>query len=651
LPLKRKVGLFLLAVILTVTLGVGVIVSWSMYDLVSKKQDTEIDAIANSLSERFAVFEAMLHSQHLRISAHMTDVLPLIAEDLDRHGWKPEQLTLDQMNSLAKTYGVEDIYFIDRSHTIFQTNLSTDMRLSFPPSDFTRFLDSVFRQNKVMDVGIDMSDVTGKLNSYSYFGPPGKDYILEASIGIEGSLAEGEFGWMSKYFFQDLFKDAINVSENAKAVDLYLVNDSGAWSLINFGVDTKLDPKLAARVVKDGRYVLWDGPLETIYSTDDSQKVTDAADPVRHVIRKVTYDTSLARVAVRTVILNSLIALAIALPLVFLLASRLLQRQVVNPLLTLRNQARAIAAGDLDRAIADTDRRDEIGHLAASFATMRDSIRRTILDLKETNSAIERFVPRAFLAMMGKPSIVSIKLGDNTRRNMTVLFSDIRNFTGMSEKMTPDENFTFINAYLERMGPVIRAHNGFIDKYIGDAIMAIFEQADDALRCGLAMLDTLTAYNTDRRAAGQIPIAIGIGINSGSLMMGTIGEQHRMDGTVISDAVNLAARIEGLTKTYGINLLISQYTYGQLADPKAHDVRPIDVVVVKGKTEPVTIYEVFARNEPADHAVKSRSRDLLISGVEALSRQDAVSARRMFEACLQLCPDDPAATSLLKRCA
>ncbi|HEX4571242.1 MAG TPA: adenylate/guanylate cyclase domain-containing protein, partial [Dongiaceae bacterium] len=247
--------------------------------------------------------------------------------------------------------------------------------------------------------------------------------------------------------------------------------------------------------------------------------------------------------------------------------------------------------------------------------------------------------------------IVSIKLGDNTRRNMTVLFSDIRNFTGMSEKMTPDENFTFINAYLERMGPVIRAHSGFIDKYIGDAIMAIFEQADDALRCGLAMLDTLAAYNADRRAAGQIPIAIGIGINSGSLMMGTIGEQHRMDGTVISDAVNLAARIEGLTKTYGISLLISQNTYDQLADAKARDIRPIDVVVVKGKSEPITIYEVFARNEPVDHAVKSRSRDLLISGVEALSRQDAVSARRMFEACLQLCPDDPAATSLLKRCA
>jgi class 3 adenylate cyclase len=622
-----------------------------MYDLVSSKQDEEIDAIAQALSERFAVFEAMLHSQHLKISAHMTDVLPLIAEEMDRQGLKPEQLTQDKMNALAKTYGVERIYFIDRSHTVFQTNFPKDMGLSFPPSDFTRFLDSVFGRNKVMDVGIDTSDKTGALNSYSYFGPPGKDYIIEASINIEGSLAEGDFGWMSKYFFHDMFNDAVQNSKYAKAVDLYLVNDSGVWSLLRPGLDTKLDPKLAALIVKDGRYILWDGPLKTIYSTDDSQRMTDVADPVRHVIRKVTYDTSLARDAVRTVVLNSVYVMAVALPLVFLLASRLLQRQLLNPLLTLRNQARAIAAGDLDRAIADTDRRDEIGHLAASFATMRDSIRRTILDLKETNSAIERFVPRAFLSMMGKPSIVSIKLGDNTRRNMTVLFSDIRNFTGMSEKMTPDENFAFINAYLERMGPVIRAHNGFIDKYIGDAIMALFEQADDALSCGLAMLDTLAAYNADRRAAGRVPIAIGIGINSGSLMMGTIGEQNRMDGTVISDAVNLAARIEGLTKTYGINPLISQYTYGQLADPKAHDIRPIDVVVVKGKTEPVTVYEVFARNEPADHAIKSRSRDLLISGVEALSRQDAVSARRMFEACLQLCPDDPAATSLLKRCA
>jgi class 3 adenylate cyclase len=649
LPLKRKVGLFLLAVILIVTLGATAVVSWSMYDLVTRKQAREIDDIERSLSERFTVFEAMLRSQHIRIAAHMAQVLPEIAAEIERRGLTPAQLPLDQLNAIARTYSVEDIYFIDRSHKVFQTNLPSDLGLAFPPSDFTGFLDTVYGKGKVMDIGIDISERTGTLNSYSYFGPAGKDYIIEASIEIRSSLAGGDFGWMSRYFFQDMF--SLANSEYAKDVDLYLVNDAAAWSLLHAG--TRLAPATAARVVKDGRYEERgpDGRLITFYSTDSSQAMTDAADPVRHVIRRVTYDVSLAREAVIAVVRNSLYVLAIALPVIFWIAAYLLQRQLLNPLFKLRSQARAIAEGDLEHAIADTARRDEIGHLAASFATMRDAIRRTILDLKETNTSIERFVPKAFLSIMGKPSIVSVKLGDNTRRNMTVLFSDIRNFTGMSEKMTPHENFAFINAYLERMGPVIRAHDGFIDKYIGDAIMALFGKADDAVGAGLAMLDTLAAYNAERAAAGQIPIRIGIGLNSGSLMLGTIGEQHRMDGTVISDAVNLAARVESLTKTYGVGLLISQNTYDQLADPQAHDIRPIDVTLVKGKTEPVTIYEVFDRSEPADHAAKLRSRDLLISGVEALSRRDAAGARRMFEACLELFPGDPAAASLLTRCA
>jgi class 3 adenylate cyclase len=177
---------------------------------------------------------------------------------------------------------------------------------------------------------------------------------------------------------------------------------------------------------------------------------------------------------------------------------------------------------------------------------------------------------------------------------MTILFSDIRNFTTLSEAMTPDENFAFINAYLERMGPVIRDHNGFIDKYIGDAIMALFESADDAVRAGIAMLATLEAFNAERGAKGRAPINIGVGINTGTLMMGTIGEKHRMDGTVISDAVNLASRVESLTKTYHVGLLISQHTLQSLSNPKVYDIRPVDDVVVKGKTHPVTIYEVRA---------------------------------------------------------
>jgi class 3 adenylate cyclase len=141
------------------------------------------------------------------------------------------------------------------------------------------------------------------------------------------------------------------------------------------------------------------------------------------------------------------------------------------------------------------------------------------------------------------------------------------------------------------------------------------------------MLETLEAFNAERRAAGQRAIGIGVGINSGTLMMGTIGEKHRMDGTVISDAVNLASRIEGLTRTYHVGLLVSQYTVESLADPKAYDIRPFDVVVVKGKTHPVTICEVFQRDPSDQRAAKAGTRDLLQSGVEALTRRDLVCAR------------------------
>jgi class 3 adenylate cyclase len=649
---KRKLGLFLLAVIVAVTLGATLVVSTTMYRLVSAKQALEIHDIEASLSERFTIFEVMLQSQHDRIAAHMAQVLPLIAREVQGLAVRPDKLTAGQMDELTRTYDVERIYFIDRAHRIFQTSLPSDLNLQFPANGFTEFLDTVFGKDQVMSIGIDLSTKTGTLNTYSYFGPKGEDYIIETSTEIARSLAEGDFGWMSRYFFKDLFLDALTSNEYVKDVDLYLVNDAAAWSLLHAG--TQLSADIVDRVDSAGRFQVKDpaGKLITIYSVDRSDATAGRQSQLvkRLIIRKITYDASLAREAAINVLIGSLVVLVLALPVVFWLASYLLQKQLLNPLFKLRAEARAIADGDLEHAVADTARRDEIGSLATSFATMRDAVRRTILDLKETNTAIERFVPRALLAIMGKPSIVSVRLGDNRRLTMTVLFSDIRNFTGLSEGMSPDENFAFINAYLERMGPVIRGHNGFIDKYIGDAIMGLFEQADDALRAGLAMLDTLAVYNGERHAAGLTPIRIGIGINSGSLMLGTIGERDRMDGTVISDAVNLASRIESLTKSYNVGFLISEHTYGRLSGREARDIRPIDVVVVKGKTRPVTIFEVFERDDPAERVAKRGTRDVLRAGTAALARGDGAAARDLFNRCAALCPGDPAASNLLKRC-
>jgi len=649
--MKRKVGLFLFAVMLLVTLGATLVVSLAMYRLVSARQAQEISNIESSLSERFEVFEEMVRSQHRLIKEHMDRVLPLIAAEVQAMQVQPAALTREQMDALIKKYNVEHLYFIDRDHRVFQTDLIADLNLQFPPSDFTRFLDTVFDKGQVMSAGIDLSSQTGKLQTYSYYGPRGTDYIVETSTELRPNIEKGEFPWMSKFFFEGMFEDAVANNDYVKDVDIYLVTPAATWSLLDVG--KKMPTDVVERVTKEGRLEMPDasGQVVTIYSPHEARGDPKEA-PIanKFIIRQVTYDTGLAWEAVKQVLVSSLITLMLLLPIVYLIASHLLQKQLLDPLFKLRSQARAIADGDLEQSIADTHRRDEIGHLASSFASMRDAVRRTITDLRDTNASIERFVPKPFLTIMGKPSIVSVQLGDNRRRDMTVLFSDIRNFTGLSERMSPDENFAFINSYLERMGPVIRTHNGFIDKYIGDAIMALFESADDAVRAGLAMLDMLEKFNADRRAKDETPIGIGVGLNSGSLMLGTIGERDRMDGTVISDAVNLAARVESLTKTYGLSLLLTQNTYNQLAEPRAFSIRPIDIVVVKGKTEAVTIYEVYDRNPLPEREEKSFTRDLLQSGVVALAKGDVVGARQLFTRSLSLLPGDSAATNLLKCC-
>jgi class 3 adenylate cyclase len=648
--MKRKVGLFLLTVLIAVSLGATIVASLAMYRLVSRLQDEELRRIEASLSQRFDVFETMLRSENERNNAAMAKVLPEIEADIERGGRSPADLPLGELNALAARYGVEHLYFIDRDHKVFNTNLETDRGLVFPKGAFTAFLDSVFGKGRTMSDGIDLSSVTGTLRTYAYYGPPGKDYIIEASTDVRTTLKQSDFGWMSDFFFQDYFPDAVQSNAYVTEVDVYLINASGTWSLIRPG--EKLDPALAAEIVRDGRREVSDGSghLVTIYSRYNRADAVKDASPMT-VVRKVTYDLALAREAVLHVFVSSMVMLALVLPLVYWLASRLLQRQILDPLLHLRGEAGAIAGGDLEHAIANTDRRDEIGHLARSFASMRDAVRTTINDLRETNLSIERFVPQAFLAKIGKPNIVSVALGDNKREDMTIMFSDIRNFTALSETMTPDENFAFINAYLEHMGPVIREHGGFIDKYIGDAIMALFEKAEDGVRAGLAMMEALERFNAVRAAEGLAPVNIGIGLNTGSLMMGTIGELHRMDGTVISDAVNLASRVESLTKVYRVGMLLTQYTYEHLAAADAQAIRPIDVVVVRGKTRPVVLFEVFERDPPDRRASKLATRAQLLQGVTALLKDDVATARRCFEACLAVAPEDPAAANLLKSCA
>lgn len=259
------------------------------------------------------------------------------------------------------------------------------------------------------------------------------------------------------------------------------------------------------------------------------------------------------------------------------------------------------------------------------------------------SDTFRKFVPHEFLQLLQQENIVGVRLGDQVQKTMSVLFADIRSFTTICEGMTPAETFQFVNSYLSVMGPVIREHHGFIDKYIGDAIMALFQQAEDAVDAGLAMLVQLRKYNQDRNQAGLPPIQIGIGINTGALMLGTVGEHGRMEGTVISDAVNLAARMEGLTKRYGASLLITHFTLHGLREARNYSTRIIDRVKVKGKSEPVTVIEVLEQEPVATAKLFKESMACYFS-------KQFPEALRGFQQCLEKNPADSVARLYVERC-
>ena len=289
--------------------------------------------------------------------------------------------------------------------------------------------------------------------------------------------------------------------------------------------------------------------------------------------------------------------------------------------------------------------------IAIANAKLYSEVKESESKLTQFNEAFSRFVPRQFLQFLEKESIVDVKLGDSVQKEMSVLFSDIRDFTTLSESMTPEDNFKFINAYLSRMEPAIVAHQGFIDKYIGDAIMALFSgSADDAVQAGIAMLHRLAEYNQHRANSGYVPIQIGIGINTGSLMLGTVGGQNRMDSTVISDAVNLASRLEGLTKKYGVSLLISNYTFAQLKDANQYAFRLIDRVLVKGKSVEVSVYEVFDAAPPQLRESKLITKTAFEQALLLYNLHSFRDAAKLFEEVLSFNPEDRVAQIYLERC-
>jgi class 3 adenylate cyclase len=268
------------------------------------------------------------------------------------------------------------------------------------------------------------------------------------------------------------------------------------------------------------------------------------------------------------------------------------------------------------------NRKIVLGHISSQLAISYENA--TLYDEVHTlNKSYERFLPKEFLNQLGKGDVTKIKKGDATTKKMSILFCDIRGFTNLTEKMNSEESFSFVNELLSHLAPIISKNNGFIDKFLGDCIMALFPyQVDDSVKCGLEMIDALENYNKIHRN-GNLPVKMGIGVNYGDVMIGTLGAEDRLDGTVISDTVNTASRVESLTKTLGATFVVTKEVIENLSNKKYPN-RCIGKFLLKGKEIPMTLYQMLDSSQIGD------VNDFHL-GLMEFSSQNFSKAKRIFE--------------------
>jgi adenylate cyclase len=266
--------------------------------------------------------------------------------------------------------------------------------------------------------------------------------------------------------------------------------------------------------------------------------------------------------------------------------------------------------------------------------------------------AFSKYVaPEVVDELVANPAL--LRLGGE-KRPVTILFSDLVGFTSLSERMDPEQLVTLLNHYLDEMSNLVLRDGGTLDKYIGDAIMALYgaptSQPDHALRAcrtALCMQSRLRELNTEWTQQGFPELHLRIGINTGAPVVGNIGGERRFDYTALGDAVNLAARLEPACNTYGVGILISEHTVREAGDQLR--VRELDCVAVYGKGEPVHVFELLGLRDD-DQAARAEFLSHYHHGLAAYRQRDFELAEQYFQAALEVEPGDETVGIYLERC-
>ena len=270
----------------------------------------------------------------------------------------------------------------------------------------------------------------------------------------------------------------------------------------------------------------------------------------------------------------------------------------------------------------------------------------------------QKFVPRQFVEHMATTDVESLELGYAAENDVAIMFCDIRGFAGFSERITPQELMNFLNSYFTRMNDPIHQNRGFIDKFMGDGIMALFdhqggtpkEKALDAIKAALDLRKALTIYNGHRKNCDYEAINMGIGIHFGQVIMGTVGSEDRMDTTVIGDSVNIASRLEALTPKYQADIIVSAQVLQIIGPNDSLRTRLLDWVRVKGRQAPIEIYEIISHLPEQEQEKKLAVQTKIAAGLACRINKQWEEAAVYFEAALAINPNDSLAQHHLDAC-
>lgn len=539
-----------------------------------------------------------------------------------------------------------DLYIIDEKGVIIHTTFAKDLNLDFSKvaPGFNKMLQKIREESRYQGDRISNETVTGNVRKYAYWGTPDKKYILE--IGIKSSQFEEPLKNLDllkisadfEQFNPDL-KSVIIFNGNGKVAnkpDFEVTEDQKTKIVGVYESGVRLDIDRIAASEK------W------VYVKADIDEADGSASQGDKVIELI-FDTSTLEKK-----LNELASNQALITIIFIFAggimSLFLANRISRPISAITGAVGVITKGDLDIKIEKQESSKELSDLSSGISQMKDSIKDRINDIQIINSSYERFVPKEFLTLLEKKSIMDVSIGDSTSLKMSVLFSDMRDFTSISENMSPKENFDFLNNYLESMTPAINNNNGFIDKYIGDAVMALFPtSAEDSVKAALEMNKELINFNAARTTSGGETVNMGVGIHIGQLVLGTIGRETRMETTVISDTVNASARLESLNKIYGTNVLISGVVRNELSQTTQKMCRLIDRTQVKGKSEFLDVYEVFSTEDKEVLEAKASSIQTLEKVVNHFLDDDKKMAVSEFAKIKNLNTLDPVISFWEKR--